>query len=309
MLHATTTDANPNAVSQSRQFSTALPGLSLVMLSSGNPSSNAIRFQLVRSIEWNDPLYLHDNAPAIIGQPIVDPGGYFDPAGGSPQVVLPKAVYCPAPVFDPATRTGTIIPVNRDNPNNPEDDLVVAYYRRGTLLFDPVTGVNVPNNIFWPSKPVRFTPVWAAAAPHLIIASQQGTGSIDPVQFVDWQLYSQNNVTQADSTRTTSMRCGVRWRKRSRVRVARRSRDAEHVGALRADSLSRSDLRSGVADESLESRGGGSAVFLSLSGSRRAANSSAVSNKRPRGRPGKCRCIRSLLARSQVVLLGAGGRG
>ena len=197
VLHATTTDANATVVSQSRQFSTSLPGLSLLMLSSGNPSTNAIRFQLVQSIAWNDPAYLHDNAPATIGQPIVDPGGYFDPAGGSPQVVLPNAVYCPAPVFDPATRTGTIIPVNKDNPNNPADDLVVAYYQRGSRLFDPVTGANVSNDIFWPSKPVRFAPTWPAAVPHLVVASQQGTGAIDPATFVDWELYFQNDSTQA----------------------------------------------------------------------------------------------------------------
>jgi len=197
VLHATTTDASATVVSQSRQFSTSLPGLSLLMLSSGNPSTSAIRFQLVQSIAWNDPAYLHDNAPAIIGQPIVDPGGYFDPAGGSPQVVLPDAVYCPTPVFDPVTRTGTIIPVNKDNPNNPEDDLVVAYYQRGAQLFDPVTGTNVSNDIFWPSKPVRFAPTWPAAAPHLVVASQQGTGAIDPGTFVDWELYSQNEPTQA----------------------------------------------------------------------------------------------------------------
>lgn len=196
VLHATSTDADVNAVSQSRRFSANLPGASLLMLSFGDPAINPIRFQFVRSIDWTDPAHLHDNAPATIGQPIADPGGYYDPAGGSPQVILPNAVYCPAPVFDPATRTGTIIPVNRDNPANPADDLVVAYYQRGTKLYDPVTGAIVANHIFWPSKPVRFVPAWPTDAPHLVIASQQGTGMIHPAQFVDWELYFQNNPAQ-----------------------------------------------------------------------------------------------------------------
>src|SRR5207237_1268159 len=104
VLHATSTDDDANAVSQSRSFSANLPGNSLLMLSAGNPSSNAIRFQLVRTITWNDPAQLHDNAPAIVGQPIVDPGPYHNPACCSPQFILTNGHYCSPPVFDLATR-------------------------------------------------------------------------------------------------------------------------------------------------------------------------------------------------------------
>src|SRR5207249_3764958 len=114
-----------------RILSAQNPGLSMLMLSAGDPSSNAIRFQLVQTIAWNDPAYLYDNAPATVGQPIADPGSFHDPAAGAPQVILPNAVYCPAPVFDPATRTGTIIPVNQNIPGSPSNDLAVAFYQRG----------------------------------------------------------------------------------------------------------------------------------------------------------------------------------
>ena len=196
VLEATTADANSATVSNTLVFSAQSPGLSLLMLSAGNPSSNAIRFQFVQSIAWNDPAYLYDHAPATVGQPISDPAGFQGPVAGSPQVVLPNAVYCPAPVFDPSTRTGTIIPVNQDLPGNPAADLVVAYYQRGTLLYDPVTSLAVSNAIFWPYQPVRFEPQWPTNAPHLVIASQQGTGVIDPTQFVNWQLYYQNDPNQ-----------------------------------------------------------------------------------------------------------------
>ena len=196
VLEATTTDADPLTVSSNRVFSAQTPGLSLLMLSSGDPASNAIRFQLVRTVAWNDPAYLYDHAPATVGQPIADPAGFFDPSAGSPQVVLSNAVYCPAPVFDPATRTGAIIPVNTDLPGRPGNDLVVAFYQRGTRLYDPATGLAVSNAIFWPYQPVRYEPQWPTNAPHLVIASQQGTGVIDPAQMVNWQLYFQNDPNQ-----------------------------------------------------------------------------------------------------------------
>lgn len=196
-LHASSANADATLLGQSRLFKATEQGTSLLMLSSGDPASNPIRFQLVRTIAPNDPAYLHDNAPATVGQPIVDPANYHDSSCGGPQVAVPGGIYCPAPVFDLATRNGTIIPVNRDNPNTPLDDLIVGFYQRGTNLYDPATGVKVANNICWPYKPVRFAPQWPTNAPHLVIASQQGTGELNPTQYVDWELYFQNNPTQA----------------------------------------------------------------------------------------------------------------
>jgi hypothetical protein len=197
VLQATTSGATLVSSNTQQRFTASAPGDSLLMLSAGHPTNGPIRFQFVRSIAWNDPAYLHDSAPATVGSPIVDPAGYHNPACGSPQVVLPNGVFAPAPVFDLPTRTGSIIPVNRDRPNTESDDLVVGFYQFGAKLFDPVTGTPVPNNIAWPHKPVRYRPQWPSNAPHLVIASQQGTGGIDPVQFVDWELYFQNTPAQA----------------------------------------------------------------------------------------------------------------
>jgi len=196
VLHASTTDADAGAVSQSRSFKATLPGDSLLMLSAGDPTSNPIGFQLVRTITAQDPAHLHDNAPATVGQPIVDPANYHDPACGGPQVAVPGAVYCPAPVFDPVTRSGTVIPVNRDNPSTGQDDLIVNFYQHGTKLYDPATGAPVANQIAWPYQPVRFRPQWPTNAPRLVIASQQGSGTLDPATFVDWELYYQNDPGQ-----------------------------------------------------------------------------------------------------------------
>lgn len=193
VLQATTSGATLVASNAQQWFTAASPGESLLMLSAGHPTNAPIRFQFVRSVTWNDPAYLHDNAPATVGSPIVDPAGYHNPACGAPQIVLQNGVYAPAPVFDLPTRTGTIIPVNQDRAETESDDLVVGFYQFGTKLYDPTTGITVANNIAWPHKPVRFRPQWPGNAPHLIIASQQGTGVIDPAQHVDWELYYQNN--------------------------------------------------------------------------------------------------------------------
>ncbi len=197
VLQATTSGATMIASNAQRWFIASSPGDSLLMLSAGHPTNGPIRFQFVRSINWNDPAYLHDNAPATVGSPIVDPAGYHNPACGAPQVVLAAGVYAPAPVFDLLTRTGTIIPVNRDRAEIESDDLVVGFYQFGAKLYDPTTDNAVANNIAWPHKPVRFRPQWPTNAPHLVIASQQGTGPLDPAQFLDWELYFQNNPAQA----------------------------------------------------------------------------------------------------------------
>jgi hypothetical protein len=197
VLYASTSGATVVSSNTQQRFVSSGPGDSLLMLSAGNPTNSPIRFQLVRSFAWNDPAYLHDGAPATIGSPITDPGGYHNPACGSPQVVLPNGVFAPAPIYDVATRTGSIIPVNRDRPGTESDDLVVGFYQFGTKLYDPVTGTPVANAIAWPYKPVRYRPEWPTNAPHLIIASQQGTGAIDPATFVDWEIYFQNNPSQA----------------------------------------------------------------------------------------------------------------
>ena len=167
------------------------------MLSSGPPASNPIRFQLVRSIAWNDPNYLHDHAPTTVGEPITDPGGYHNPVHGAPQVVLLSGNYAPEPVFEPVTRSGTIIPVNRDNPATETDDLVVAYYETGSKLYDPTTGSMVANTIGWPYQPVRFVPAWPVNVPKIVIASTQGTGAIDAEAYVEWDLYYQNSADEA----------------------------------------------------------------------------------------------------------------
>src|SRR5262249_19288419 len=78
VLYATTSEPDPNNVRTSKGCSANVTCQSLVMLAAGDPTSNPIRFQFIRSIAWNDPAYLYDNAPATVGQSITDPASFHD---------------------------------------------------------------------------------------------------------------------------------------------------------------------------------------------------------------------------------------
>jgi hypothetical protein len=188
------TGADPDQVQYSHKFSAAAPGRSLMLLSAGSPQSNPPFFQLVRSVAWNDPAYLHTNAPATIGSAISNQFGYHDASCGGPLVMQSNSVYCAdAGFYDRAARTGPIIPVNTDKPNVPTDDLVLAYYQKGARLKD-VNGANVASQICWPWKAVQYNPQWPTNPPVIVIASQKGTEAIDPVVYKNWALYFQNEA-------------------------------------------------------------------------------------------------------------------
>jgi hypothetical protein len=198
LLLNTSGGVDDHEVNSNHRFAASTPGRSLLLLSSGDPSIAPIRFQLVKAIAWSDADYLHDNAAAVIGQEIVDTFGYHDATAGTPWVVQSNSVHCAAVNFyDRANRSGPIIAVNKDRPGDDSDDLVVAYYKKGTKLYNPATGLAVSNNLMWPYQPVRYRPNWPTNAPAIVIASQKGTDVIDPALFKNWNLYFQNSSNVA----------------------------------------------------------------------------------------------------------------
>jgi hypothetical protein len=191
------TGVDPAAVKTGKKFESSGPGRSLLRFSPGQPETDDVYFQLVRSIAWNDPAYLHDNAPAVIGTAITNTYGYHDTNCGGPFVVQSNSVYCALPgYYDRVLRSGPIIPVNTDKPGVFTDDIVVAYYQKGTRLKNG-SGANVSSEICWPWKPVRYNPQWPTNAPTIVIASQKGTDAIDAGVFENWALYYQNDPALA----------------------------------------------------------------------------------------------------------------
>jgi hypothetical protein len=187
------TGADADQVKFGHAFSATGPGRSLLLFSSGSPQNDPIFFQLINSVAWNDPLHLHTNAPAIIGEVITNDFGYHNPACGGPLVMVPTGVHCVDPNFyDRNSRTGPIIAVNIDKPGIGSDDLAVAYYQKGARLKN-MSGANVVSDINWPWKPVRYVPTWPTNPPTLVIASMRGTEAIDPVLYKNWDVYFQND--------------------------------------------------------------------------------------------------------------------
>ena len=175
------------------RFQTTGAGRSLLLLSSGSPGANPVFFQLVRSVAWNNAAHLHDHAPATVGIEITNTFTYHNTNCGGPLVFWPNSFYCPDANFhNRAQRSGPIIPVNTDKPGE-ANDLVLICYQEGARLKNGV-GANVSSPICWPWKPVRYDAVWPTATTNkIIIASQQGTGAIDPLAFKNWDIYSQND--------------------------------------------------------------------------------------------------------------------
>ena len=188
---------DPDQVQFQHQFMSTGPGRSLLLLSSGSPQTSPIFFQLVKSIAWNDPAHLHDNAPATIGLEVTNSFGYHDATCGGPLVMQPNSIYCAETNFyNRSLRSGPIIPVNTDKTNSLSDDLVIAYYQKGAKLKDN-NGANVATGICWPWKPVRYKPQWPANPPKLIIASVKGTLEIDSAIYKNWDIYYQNDPAAA----------------------------------------------------------------------------------------------------------------
>jgi hypothetical protein len=192
------TGANPDAVKQTHQFQATGAGKSLLLLAAGDPKNSPIFFQLVSSVAWNTVPHLRDNVPALIGTEIVPLVADHDTNCGGPFVYWPNSFYCPDPgYYSRSTRTGPIIPVNLDQPGD-ADDLVVVYYRMGTVLKDAAHWRNEPSSIGWPWKPVRYRCDWPLSGNTNtlgtnVIANYCDKEVINTAKFVDWDLYVQND--------------------------------------------------------------------------------------------------------------------
>lgn len=145
-----------------------------------NPDVHPPYFEVVRTVAWNDPKYLLDLQPAVIGTPVTF-AEHDDYPGLNGFVIFDKAFYDgagPDQAYDRETRAGPIIPVNLDTSAS-TDDLVVAWYRRNGI------------GVAWPARPVRYTPRWPTVAPEIVIASGLGSGQIDDAQYPGKTLYNQ----------------------------------------------------------------------------------------------------------------------
>jgi hypothetical protein len=190
-----------------------------------NPSLHPLRFEVVLTVAiplietpggtrgadlaacTECPVW-RDHVPWVIGQPIVPHGsiGHEDTLSG--YVLLDRAPYDgggDSPAHDREARTGPIVPIN-EVIEGIHDDLVVVWYRESPWI----------PGVFWGYEPVRYGPlVLDTASPlldpntvdlsaplfdpnapppspgRIVIASEQGTGGLDPALYPSMRIYSQ----------------------------------------------------------------------------------------------------------------------
>ena len=113
----------------------------LILGDTPNPGSGARQaFILVETVDWDDPNVFEGERTTTIGSAIDYevhfPDVHREP-GRSPYVLKERArvnMHIDGGYYDRAERTGPIIPVNEEDPSEPEDDLVLAFYRDAPTL-------------------------------------------------------------------------------------------------------------------------------------------------------------------------------
>ncbi len=150
--------------------------------------------EIVRTVPFaSAPLFV-DGVSWEIGQQIDDP--HHDESGRSGWVVNELAYYDGSGInaaYARNARTGQIIPVNRLNSSRPQDsgrELVVAWYRHNA------------KGVYWPNKPVRYSPEWPLDPDKIVIASELGSEvfgqqPLDPLLFTQMSLYVQGDREQS----------------------------------------------------------------------------------------------------------------
>jgi len=187
---AFTTINGASVDASSKQFSAGQPGFTVLQFLNTdgqlpNPSIHPSVFEVVRTVSWNDPAYLDDNQPAVIGKALTRPA-HNDPTGKNGYVYFESAFYDgegDEPAYNRAMRTGPILPVNKDTPAL-EDDLVVVWYH-----------TNLVTGIAWPDDPVRYLAAWPTNPDELVLASSIGSGVLDAADFPAKRLYNQPDAT------------------------------------------------------------------------------------------------------------------
>ncbi|MBX3744105.1 MAG: hypothetical protein KF833_02245 [Verrucomicrobiae bacterium] len=174
LLH--TTSAGANVDGSTKVFTAGEPGYSVLyyLQNFGQPSDSVLQapyFEVVRTFRWNDPRVLTpavDNVTLPIGQPVTS-AFHRDHPGRNGWMHFERSPYDgtgPERAYDRATRTGVLLPVNRDTASA-LDDFVVIWYATNTI------------RVAWAHQPVRYNPVWPIDAPRIVIASTEGSGPLD----------------------------------------------------------------------------------------------------------------------------------
>ncbi len=168
-----------NAKVENGLFTTSQIGTSVILYVQGPSIDTSIypmRVEVVRTLTYTalprrnpvDPAtaLFTDNKDAEIGKKLYE--AYHNELNRTGWVINEKAYYDGAgtdAAYNRISRTGTIIPVNRNNSartNDIDRELAVAWYRRKA------------KGVYWPERAVRYTPRWPYNPEKIVIASELG---------------------------------------------------------------------------------------------------------------------------------------
>jgi len=179
---------NNSTVSNSK-YSASEVGYSVLMFSdglTGNEDSEPVCMQVVHSVHTVELLDTVEE-DILIGRKIILTGNKDTARTG--WVANEKARFANTPdIYDWNERTGRIIPVNTDDPDDPDDDLIVVIYdNQSANTF----------GIAWPYLTRRYHADWPRSPSVLYVTSELGSEEsgyiFDPEITREHQIYAQND--------------------------------------------------------------------------------------------------------------------
>jgi probable HAF family extracellular repeat protein len=147
-----------------------------------NPTSQEPVFDVIKTVTWDDPAHLLEQS-AEVGE-VLTLASHSDYQGQGGYVFFENAFYDGAGLdraYDRRTRQGPIIPVNKRSAGiaTPDNQLVVVWYHTNRL------------RVAWADTSVRYEVQWPAQAPTIIIASELGSGLLNPATYLEPHVYNQ----------------------------------------------------------------------------------------------------------------------
>ena len=189
---STEAGVDPTTTPTTRTFSATGSGRTLLQLAKSGGTSGML---LVRSRRWNETPGTFPQ-PAEIGREIALRADLIDPEAPTPVVLTKRARHAVGPGFYGSAPDAPIIPVNLENPADPETRLIVATYQRTVRVQTTVAGAQVPTT-FWPGAAVGFNVSWPVNPPTIVIASELGAGPLPAATYgSDWRIYYQNDESK-----------------------------------------------------------------------------------------------------------------
>lgn len=176
---------------ESGRYSTTQSGTGVLIYVSG-PSLDTTQYpqvvEIVRSLPYNAVPDFVDGVEAEIGRKITDP--FHNQPNRTGWVINEFSPYDGLgqdAAYNRSSRSGAIIPVNRNSPRARSRELAVAWYRENS------------KGVYWPSRAVRYEPRWPFDPERIIIASQQGgevlgQAPLDPLIYNSARVYVQNDI-------------------------------------------------------------------------------------------------------------------